>query len=105
VSLLASDTAAVFVNATRIVIALWLAVHPIARSALSAAQVHRVEGNIVYFGGLMLLYAAVQRLDRRVVETGNEWVLPPSVTTPSHSCCRSPTAAGRLALSSRSTHW
>src|SRR5207244_2505360 len=76
VSLLASYMAAVLVNAARIVIALWLAAHPIAASALSAAQVHRVEGIIVYFGGLMLLYAAVQRLDRGVVVARSEWALP-----------------------------
>ena len=75
-SLLASYMAAVLVNAARIVIALWLAAHPIAATALSAAQVHRVEGIIVYFGGLMLLYAAVQRLDRGVVMAGSEWALP-----------------------------
>ena len=66
-SLLASYTAAVFVNAVRISIAMWLGSHPAALSTLSAADVHRVEGITVYFGGLVLLYELVQRLDRRVV--------------------------------------
>ena len=64
VSLLASYSAAVLVNAVRIAIAMWLAAHPAALSAFSAADVHRVEGITVYFGGLVLLYELVQRLDR-----------------------------------------
>ena len=76
VSLLASYAAAVLVNATRIVIAMWLAVHPIAPSTFSAAQVHRVEGIAVYFGGLMLLYGIVRRLDSRSVLVASEWALP-----------------------------
>jgi exosortase K len=57
VSLLASYAAAVVVNAVRIVVAMWLAAHPI--GALSAADVHRLEGIAVYFGGLVLLHEAV----------------------------------------------
>ena len=64
VSLLASYSAAVLVNAVRIAIAMWLGAHPAALSAFSAANVHRVEGITVYFGGLVLLYELVQRLDR-----------------------------------------
>lgn len=64
VSLLASYAAAVIVNAVRISIALWLAAHPVRLSALSAADVHRLEGIIVYFGGLVLLYEIVRRIDR-----------------------------------------
>ena len=69
--LLAGYTAAVVVNAVRIAIALWLATHPVAPSTVSAADVHRVEGIVVYFGGLVLLYELAQRLDRRtfVVES------------------------------------
>jgi exosortase K len=63
-SLLASYSAAVLVNAARIAIAVWLAAHPVALSTFTAAQVHRVEGITVYFGGLMLLYELVQRFDR-----------------------------------------
>ena len=70
VSLLASYSAAVIVNAVRIAIALWLAAHPAALPAFSAADVHRVEGIAVYFGGLVVLYALVQRLDRRPVLVG-----------------------------------
>jgi len=64
-SLVASYGAAVVVNATRIVVALWLAAHPVAPSVFSAAEVHRLEGITVYFGGLVLLYELVQWLDRR----------------------------------------
>ena len=64
-SLLASYSAAVLVNAVRIAIAMWLAAHPVALSTFSAAEVHRLEGIAVYFGGLVLLYELVQRLDRR----------------------------------------
>jgi exosortase K len=62
-SLLAGYGAAVLVNAARIVIALWLAAHPVT-SAFSAGEVHRLEGITVYFGGLVLLYELVRRLDR-----------------------------------------
>jgi exosortase K len=67
VSLLASYAAAVPVNAVRIAIAMWLAAHPTALFTFSAADVHRIEGIVVYFGGLVLLYELVQRLDRRLV--------------------------------------
>src|SRR5688572_5947512 len=67
VTLLASYAAAVLVNAVRIGIAMWLAAHPAALAAFSAADVHRVEGIVVYFGGLVLLYELAQRLDRRAV--------------------------------------
>jgi len=64
-SLVASYGAAVLVNAARIVVALWLAAHPIGSPALGAAEVHRLEGITVYFGGLVLLYELVRWLDRR----------------------------------------
>jgi exosortase K len=70
VSLLASYSAAVLVNAVRIAIAMWLGAHPAALSAFSAAHVHRVEGITVYFGGLVLLYELVRRLDRGVILAG-----------------------------------
>ena len=63
-SLLASYSATALVNAARIAIAMRLAAHPVAVSTLTPAQVHRVEGIVVYFGGLMLLYELVQRYDR-----------------------------------------
>jgi exosortase K len=56
VSVVASYAAAVIVNATRITIAMWLAAHPVALSTFTAAEVHRIEGIVVYFGGLVLLY-------------------------------------------------
>lgn len=55
-SLLASYSAAVIVNAARISVAMWLAAHPAMWSGFSAADVHRVVGIAVYFGGLVLLY-------------------------------------------------
>lgn len=67
VSLLASYAAAVLVNAARIAIAMWLAAHPVALSSLAADHVHRLEGITVYFGGLVLLYEIVQRLDHSAV--------------------------------------
>jgi len=72
VSLLASYSAAVLVNAVRIAIAMWLGAHPSALSAFSAGDVHRVEGITVYFGGLVLLYELVQRLDRGVILAGRD---------------------------------
>ena len=72
VSLLASYSAAVLVNAVRIAIAIWLGAHPSALSAFSAGDVHRVEGITVYFGGLVLLYELVQRLDRGVILAGRD---------------------------------
>lgn len=65
VSLVAGYAAAVMVNAVRISIGMWLAAHPVAPSAFSAADVHRVEGIVVYFGGLVLLYDLARRIDRR----------------------------------------
>jgi len=72
VSLLASYSAAVLVNAVRIAIAMWLGTHPAALSTFSPADVHRVEGITVYFGGLVLLYELVQRLDRGVILAGRD---------------------------------
>jgi exosortase K len=70
VSLLASYLAVVLVNAVRIAIAMWLAAHPVAPSTFSAADVHRVEGIVVYFGGLVMLYELAQRLDRGTAPVG-----------------------------------
>jgi exosortase K len=63
VSLLASYVSAIVVNTMRIVAAMWLAAHPPTWTSLSAAEVHRLEGIAVYFGGLLLLYALVRRID------------------------------------------
>ena len=57
---LASYSAAVCVNAARITIAMWLAAHPVGFAGMTAAQIHRVEGIVCYFGGLVLLYQLVQ---------------------------------------------
>lgn len=64
-SLIVSYFAAIVVNAVRITIAMWLADRPVAWSTVSAADVHRIEGIVVYFAGLVLLHEAVQRLERR----------------------------------------
>jgi exosortase K len=69
VSLAAGYSGALIVNTVRIAAAIWLAAHPAALPAFSAEDVHRVEGILVYFGGLVLLYELTQRLDRRLVPT------------------------------------
>ncbi len=53
--LVASYAVAVMTNALRIAGALWLAAHH-----LAGAQVHRVEGVIVYFGSLAAYYAYLE---------------------------------------------
>lgn len=74
-SLAASYAAAIVVNAVRIVIAMWLAEHPVSLASFSADDVHRLEGIVVYFAGLVLLYDLVQRLDRGVTSTRVAWPL------------------------------
>ena len=64
VSLSAGYLAAVIVNATRITIAMWLADRSSALSALPSAQIHRLEGIVVYFAGLVLLGELARRVDR-----------------------------------------
>ena len=64
-SLLVSYISAVVVNTVRIVIALRLAAQPAYLPSLGAADLHRLEGIAVYFGGLVLLHELVRRLDRR----------------------------------------
>lgn len=56
--------AAIVVNTVRITIALWLASRP-AALPISAAQLHRLEGVVVYFVALLMLYELVERVDRR----------------------------------------
>ena len=41
-------------------------------SAFGAADVHRVEGILVYFGGLVLLYELVRRFDGGLIVAGRE---------------------------------
>ena len=69
ISVAVSYATAIVVNATRIAIAMRLAAHPVA--AVSAAHVHRLEGIIVYFGALLLLYELVQRVDRFAPSMGS----------------------------------
>ena len=56
-SLVASYAAAVLVNAARILLALHLPSADLASGWWTAARVHRVEGIVVYFGGLLVLHA------------------------------------------------
>ena len=72
VGLLASYATAVAVNASRIAIAMWLAAHAVAVAPLSSAEVHRIEGITVYFGGLVLLFELVQRFDRHQSPAGTQ---------------------------------
>jgi exosortase K len=63
-ALVVAYTTGVVVNAVRISIAIWLARHQF--GALSAGDVHRIEGVVVYFGGLLLLYEVMTWLDTRL---------------------------------------
>ena len=74
VSVLASYSAAVVVNAMRITFAMWLAAHSFQIAWMSAGQLHRIEGIVLYFGGLVALHELAQRFDGR---SG-----PTSMTTP-----------------------
>jgi hypothetical protein len=63
-SLSAAYASAVLVNTGRIAIALWLGADPQLFSQLTSAQLHRLEGIVVYFTGLVLLYELARRVDR-----------------------------------------
>src|SRR5262249_39827813 len=84
----AGYAAAVLVNAPRIAAAVWLAaVSPPSR--IAPAQLHRIEGVVVYFGGLMLLHEIVVRIDATlkgpatlVTPTGTLVTLAPSRRCP-----------------------
>jgi exosortase K len=65
-SLLASYGAAIFVNASRITIAMWLADRPSALSTFTPAQIHRLEGIVVYFAGLVALCELARRVEGRL---------------------------------------
>ena len=75
-SLAASYVTAVIVNAVRLAVAMWLAAHPAVLPTVSAASVHRVEGIVVYFGSLVLLYELAQHLDRGRLVSGCRLGLP-----------------------------
>jgi len=62
-SLAVGYAAAVLANTLRIVVALWLAAHPIATGWLTAPRIHRLEGVVVYFGVLVALHIVVQHMD------------------------------------------
>jgi exosortase K len=61
-SLVVAYFVAVFANAARIVVALWIATHPFATGLFSAARIHRLEGVLLYFGVLTALHALIGRL-------------------------------------------
>jgi len=61
VSCAVSYAAAILVNALRITIAMWFAAHPSA--GFAAYHIHRIEGVVVYFGGLVVLLHLVDRFD------------------------------------------
>jgi exosortase K len=65
VSVAASYSAAVIVNAVRIAAAMWLAARAFRVMWMTAGQIHRLEGIVFYFGGLVLLYALVQQFAGR----------------------------------------
>jgi exosortase K len=65
VSVLASYSAAVIVNALRITVAMWLAAHSFQIAWMSAGQLHRFEGIVIYFGGLVALHELARRFDGR----------------------------------------
>lgn len=68
-SAVVSYGAAIAVNTARIAIGMWLAAHTPA-SSFSAGQLHRLEGVVVYFVALLLLYDVTQRFDRRQMRIG-----------------------------------
>ena len=59
-ALVAGYAAAVFVNATRILVAMWLVSADLASGWWTAERLHRLEGIAVYFTGLMLLDRAAR---------------------------------------------
>jgi exosortase K len=65
ISLVAAYIGAIVANAVRITIAIWLAAHAAELSPFTPAAVHRLEGIVVYFSGLVVLFELSQRLDRR----------------------------------------
>ena len=65
-ALLISYAATIVVNAVRIIVALWLAAHPIQVFGLTAPGIHRVEGIAVYFAGLIALYEVTYGLSSNV---------------------------------------
>ena len=64
ISLVAAYIGAVVANAVRITIAMWLAAHAAVLSPFTPAAVHRLEGIVVYFGGLVVLFEISQRIGR-----------------------------------------
>ena len=63
-SVVVGYAAAVLANTMRIVVALWLAAHPVATAWWTPARIHRLEGVTVYFGALVALHLVVQRMSK-----------------------------------------
>src|SRR4029077_21279921 len=61
-SLIAAYATALLANALRIVIALKLQGSSISSSWLDGGEIHRVEGIVVYFGFLLMLYLLSEKL-------------------------------------------
>ena len=74
-SIALSFAGAVLVNTVRILVAIWLCSANLASGWWTPARVHRLEGIVVYFAGLMVL----DRVARRVAQRGR----PPECGAPS----------------------
>ena len=71
ISIVTAYAATVIANAMRIVIALEIQRRAIEVSWLTENQLHRLEGIVVYFGFLMLLFVMIERKNSRKM-----WVFP-----------------------------
>jgi exosortase K len=65
ISLITAYVTTVIANALRICVALEIQSRSFEVNGLSANQLHRLEGIIVYFGFLMLLFVVIERRDSR----------------------------------------
>ncbi len=74
ISMVLSYVTTVIANAMRIVIALEIQRRSFEVSGLTENQLHRLEGIVVYFGFLMLLFVVVERKDSRKM-----WLFPVGV--------------------------
>ena len=74
ISLVTAYVTTVIANAMRIVIALEIQRRSIELSWLTGNQLHRLEGIVVYFGFLLLLFVLTERF-----ESGRRWLLFPLV--------------------------
>jgi exosortase K len=54
-----------FANTARIYVALWLQRMPVKINGLNASQLHRLEGIVIYFGFLLLLFVVSEKIAAR----------------------------------------